>query len=45
LWHHSTVEGGITVFEFGFNDPIVRSAFAALVGAVSFMALLSFLLD
>ena len=33
------------MFKYGFNDPVVRSALAAFVGTVSFMALLSFLLD
>ena len=32
------------MFKYGFNDPIVRSALAALVGTVSFMALMAFLL-
>ena len=32
------------MFDFGLNDPIVRSALTVFVGAISFMALLSFLL-
>ena len=32
------------MFNFGLNDPVVRSALAVFVGVVSFMSLLSFLL-
>ena len=30
---------------YGLNDPVVRSALAAFVGAVSLLALISFFLD
>ena len=45
VYGNPSVEGGVPMDRYGLNDPIVRSALAAFVGAVSLLSLISFFLD